>query len=190
MLTAEHSLNASTFAVRVAASTGTDLFSALVAGMATLKGPLHGGAPSGVADMLDRIESAGQASAWIEAELDAGRRIMGFGHRVYRTTDPRATALRSVAAELAGTSAVLDLYMAVEEAALTALRRRHPERALCTNVEFYTAAVHRMVGIVPEASPAVFAMARTVGWAAHALEQAATGRLIRPLARYVGPAPR
>jgi citrate synthase len=187
VLTAEHSLNASTFAVRVAASTHTDLASALVAGMATLKGPLHGGAPTGVADMLDRIGSAGEAEAWIEGELAAGRRLMGFGHRVYRTTDPRAAALREIATELSGQSALLDLYVAVEEVALAALARRHPERPLCTNCEFYTAAVHRMVGIPPEASPAVFALARTAGWTAHALEQVATGRLIRPLARYTGP---
>ena len=139
--------------------------------------------------MLDRIASAAEAGPWVERELAAGRRIMGFGHRVDRTVYPRARSLRSVAARFIGENATLALDIEVEKAALLALARR-PERPLFTNVEFSTAAVHRMVGIPPEASPAVLAMARTAGWTAHALERVATRRLIRPLARYTGPADR
>lgn len=175
--------------MRVAASTHTDLASALVAGMATLKGPLHGGAPSGVADMMSRIGSPAEAQAWIGTELAAGRRIMGLGHRGYHTTDPRAAALRAIATKLSGRSAVLDLYVEVEKAALAILARRHLERPLGTNVEFHMARVHRMVGVPPTASPAVFALARSAGWSAHVLEQVASGRLIRPLAHHTGPAP-
>ena len=186
---AEHGFNASTFAARVAASTGADLPSALVAGVATLSGPLHGGAPGPVLDMLDAVGSQERATAYVQAEISAGRRIMGMGHRVYRVRDPRAFVLeRALSAYQKGEggSARLVLARAVEAAAEAELARKHPERALRANVEFYTALVLEALDIPRAAFTAVFACARIAGYAAHYAEQRASGRLIRPSALYVG----
>jgi citrate synthase len=186
---AEHGFNASTFAARVTASTGADLASAVVSGVATLSGPLHGGAPGPVLDMLDAVGKPERAADFVRAELAAGRRIMGMGHRVYRVRDPRAFVLeRALAAYQSGegTSARLELARAVEAAAVAELLRKYPERALRANVEFYTALTLEALDIPRGAFTAIFACARSAGYAAHVDEQRRTGRLIRPSALYVG----
>jgi citrate synthase len=188
----DHGMNASTFAARVVASTGSDLISAVVAALGALKGPLHGGAPGPVLDMLDAIGAPERAEAWLLGELAAGRRIMGMGHRIYRVRDPRAAVLERATLELerAGVSTGrLALARAVEQAALGVLAARYPGRSLCANVEFYTAVLLDTVGIPRELFTATFAAGRVAGWAGHVLEQRATGRLIRPASRYIGPAP-
>jgi len=190
----DHGLNASTFAARVAASTRAGLGSAVLAGLSTLKGPLHGGAPGPVIDMLDAIGTADNAIPWLETALDAGERLMGFGHRIYRVRDPRADALKAALARLSRTAGALPgrlaLAEAVERAALDILRRRKPDRPLETNVEFYTALLLEALGFPPKAFTCVFAAGRTVGWLAHAREQQAGGKLIRPQSIYVGPRPK
>ncbi|HEY8380302.1 MAG TPA: citrate synthase/methylcitrate synthase [Nannocystis sp.] len=189
---ADHGMNASTFAARVVTSTGSDLVSAIVAAIATLKGPLHGGAPGPVLDMLDAIAEPARAGAWIDAELAAGRRIMGMGHRIYRVRDPRAAVLERALARLeqAGVSTGrLALARAVEQTAEGALRAKYPHRSLAANVEFYTAVLLDTLGIDRAAFSPTFAVGRVAGWCAHVAEQRATGRLIRPASRYIGPAP-
>nr|MBA3810198.1 citrate synthase [Caulobacteraceae bacterium] len=190
----DHGLNASTFAARVVASTRAGLTSAVLAGLCALKGPLHGGAPGPVIDMLDAIGHPRNARPWLEAALDRGDRLMGFGHRVYRVRDPRADALKRVVATLGQQSnrlpGRLAFAEAVEDAALAILRERKPDRSLQTNVELYTALLLEALAFSPEAFTCVFAMARVAGWIAHAREQAVGGRLIRPASRYVGPVPR
>ena len=186
---AEHGFNASTFAARVTASTGADLASAVVAGVATLSGPLHGGAPGPVLDMLDAVGSPEHAGDYVRAELAAGRRIMGMGHRVYRVRDPRAFVLeRALTAYQSGqgTTARLALARAVEAAATIELSRKYPDRALRANVEFYTALLLEALDVPRGAFTAIFACARIAGYAAHYAEQRRTGRLIRPSALYVG----
>lgn len=190
----DHGLNASTFAARVVASTQAGLTSAVLAGISALKGPLHGGAPGPVIDMLDGIGAPENARAWIEAALARGERLMGFGHRIYKVRDPRADALKGAVRRLtegAGSApGRLAFAEAVEAAALAILRERKPDRALQTNVEFYTALLLEGLAFPPSAFTAVFAMGRVAGWLAHAREQLAGGRLIRPQSRYVGPEPR
>jgi citrate synthase len=190
----DHGFNASTFAARVAASTRAGLTSAALAGLSALKGPLHGGAPGPVIDMLDQIGQADQALPWLEDALDRGERLMGFGHRVYRVRDPRADALKRAVRALAKKSSVLPgrlaLAEAVEAAALEVLRTRKPDRPLKTNVEFYTAILLEALGFPPETFTCIFAAGRMAGWIAHAREQVLSGRLIRPQSRYIGPAPR
>ncbi len=188
----DHGLNASTFAARVVASTQAGLASSVLAGLGALKGPLHGGAPGPVLDMLDAIGTAEAARGWLERAVDGGGRLMGFGHRVYRVRDPRADALKAALAHMGGThgeeaQARLDLAEAVEAAALAVLRERKPGRTLETNVEFYTALLLERLGFPREAFTCVFAMGRTLGWIAHCREQIAENRLIRPQSRYVGP---
>lgn len=181
----DHGMNASTFAARVIASTGTDLISAIVGAVGALKGPLHGGAPGPVLEMLDQIGSPGEALGWLTRELDSGRRIMGMGHRIYRVRDPRAAVLEQVAKSgLEG--ARLALAQAVEQAAAKLLAERKPDRPLQANVEFYTAVVLDAVGLPAAAFAAAFAVGRAVGWSAHVLEQRRVGRLIRPDSQYVG----
>lgn len=187
---ADHGLNASTFAARVVASTRAGLVSAELAGISALKGPLHGGAPGPVIEMLDAIGDPANARSWLEAALDRGERLMGFGHRIYRVRDPRADALKGALRRLGADSARLALAEAVEQAALAILRERKPNRPLETNVEFYTALLLEALGFPPDAFTCVFAMGRTIGWLAHAHEQIAGGRLIRPQSVYVGPRPR
>jgi len=182
----DHGLNASTFAARVVASTRAGVFSSIVAALCALKGPLHGGAPGPVLDMLDAIGMAENAPAWIAAELAAGRRLMGFGHRIYRVRDPRAEVLKRAVAGLR--SPRIALAEQVEQAALTALAAAKPGRGLETNVEFYTALLLDAVGLPRDLFTPVFAMGRVAGWTAHVLEQEASGRLLRPQSRYVGPA--
>ncbi len=183
----DHAMSASTFTARVIASTGSDLVSALVGAIGALKGPLHGGAPGPVLDMLDAIGRPGDAERWLLGELAAGRRIMGMGHRVYRVRDPRAAVLEEAARPLS--SERLALARAVEAAAARILRERKPDRPLAANVEFYTAVLLDAVGLPREQFSPTFAISRLAGWSAHVLEQRRTGRLIRPGSRYVGPRP-
>ena len=163
----------------------------MLAALSALKGPLHGGAPGPVIEMLDGIGAPENARAWLAAALDRGDRLMGFGHRVYRVRDPRADALKRTVAALGGASNVLPgrfaLAEAVEAAALAILRERKPGRSLQTNVELYTALLLEALAFPPGAFTGVFAMGRVAGWIAHAREQVAGGRLIRPQSRYVGP---
>ncbi len=182
----DHGLNASTFAARVVASTGSDLSSAVIAALGALQGPLHGGAPGPVLDMLDAIETPEHARAWLTRELEAGRRIMGMGHRVYRVRDPRAAALEEALRRMGGDHPRLALARAVEREAEALLADRKPERTLRANVEFATATLLEGLAVPREAFTAFFACGRVAGWCAHAQEQAATGRLLRPRARYVG----
>jgi citrate synthase len=189
----DHGLNASTLAARVVASTGSDLVSAVVAGVGALKGPLHGGAPGPVLDMLDDIGDPGRTRPWLIEQIAAGRRIMGMGHRVYRVRDPRAAALERAAArlEVSGTAGErLSLARTVEREAEALLAERHPERTLRANVEFYTAVLLEAIGIPRTLFSPTFAVSRVAGWCAHYDEQRRRGRLMRPLSKYVGPQPR
>jgi citrate synthase len=189
----DHGLNASTFAARVIASTRAGLASAVLGGISALKGPLHGGAPGPIIDMLDAIGRPENARAWIEDALDHGERLMGFGHRVYRVRDPRADALKKAVKRLTDGSNImpgrLAFAEAVEAAALAILRERKPNRPLDTNVEFYTALLLEALAYPPSAFTCVFATGRVAGWIAHAREQVIGGRLIRPASRYIGPMP-
>jgi citrate synthase len=187
---AEHGFNASTFTARVIISTQSDMASAVAGAIGALKGPLHGGAPSEVVNQLHEMGSADHAEAWMRGALARGERLMGFGHRVYRTYDPRAAALRSVAEGLASVAQWLEHAIAVEEIALRLLAEHKPGYAIKTNVEYYAAAVLQGVGLPAELFPATFALARHAGWTAHCLEQAVGNVLIRPDVRYVGPAER
>ena len=185
----DHGFNASTFASRVVASTAAGLPSAVLAGLCALKGPLHGGAPGPVLDMLDEIGEPSRAEAWISAALQRGERLMGFGHRVYRVRDPRANVLKAVVQKLRARDNRIAFAEQVEAAALRALKGFKSERRLDTNVEFYTALLLEALDIPRAAFTPVFATGRTAGWIAHIREQEATGRLIRPQSRYVGPMP-
>lgn len=188
---ADHGLNASTFTARVVASTGSDTVSAIVAALGALKGKLHGGAPGPVLDLLDAIGTPERARAVLEAELAAGRRIMGMGHRVYRTRDPRAAVFERATAELAAEHGTrrLALARAVEREAESLLEQRYPDRKLKANVEFFTAILLEAIGIPRELFTAIFAAGRVAGWCAHIAEQRRSGRIVRPSSRYVGPAP-
>jgi len=190
MVGAEHSLNASTFAARVITSTKSDMASAVSGAIGALKGPLHGGAPSAVVEQIHEVGSVEKAEEWIRGKLDRHELLMGFGHRVYRAYDPRAAALRKVAESMEHKPDWLELAIAIEDVALRVLAERHPERALKTNVEYYAAPVMMGVGLTPDLFPATFALARHAGWTAHVIEQAAANRIIRPDARYTGPAER
>jgi citrate synthase len=183
----DHAMSASTFTARVIASTGSDLLSAMVGAIGALKGPLHGGAPGPVLDMLDAIGRPEDAERWILGELAAGRRIMGMGHRVYRVRDPRAAVLEEAARPLS--SPRLALARAVEAAASKILRERKPDRPLAANVEFYTAVLLDAAGLPREQFSSTFAISRLAGWSAHVMEQRRTGRLIRPSSHYTGPRP-
>ncbi len=186
--TAEHGLNASTFTARVVASTGADCGAALSSAVGALSGPLHGGAPAYVKPMLEEVSATGDPERWVHERLEAGKLIMGFGHRIYRAEDPRSRILKRTAEELG--SPQVEVAERLEQAALKGLQERHPERVLATNVEYYSAIVLDIAEIPPPLAPAMFACSRVAGWSAHILEQKKTGRLFRPNARYVGPAPR
>src|SRR5690606_25888397 len=179
---------------RVIASTQAGLTSSVLGALGALKGPLHGGAPGPVLDMIDGIGTADNAAPWIEAELSAGRRLMGFGHRIYRVRDPRADALSAAIGRLRKAGVVnssrMDLAAHIEATALAALGHHKPDRPLQTNVEFYTALLLEALGFPRDAFTAVFAAGRVGGWIAHAREQADSGRLLRPKSRYVGLLPK
>jgi citrate synthase len=185
---AEHGMNASTFTARVVASTGADVAAALSAAVGALSGPLHGGAPSRVLQMLEDVDRGGDAERYVREVLDRGERLMGFGHRVYRAEDPRARVLRRTAREIGAPR--LEIAERLEEAALAELHARKPDRVLATNVEFWSAVVLDFADVPPELFTPLFSCARVGGWAAHIMEQKREGRLIRPTARYIGPQPR
>jgi citrate synthase len=186
--TAEHGLNASTFAARVTASTGADCGAALSSAVGALSGPLHGGAPAYVKPMLEEVQAMGDPQRWVREALEKGKRIMGFGHRIYRAEDPRSRILKRTAKELGAPQ--VEVAEQLEEVALKALQEKYPDRVLATNVEYYSAIVLDVAEIPPPLAPAMFACSRVAGWSAHILEQKRTGRLFRPSAKYVGPAPR
>ena len=185
---AEHGMNASTFTARVIASTGADVAAALSGAVGAMSGPLHGGAPSRVLHMIEEIERTGDAKKYVTDILDRGERLMGFGHRVYRAEDPRARVLRRTAKELDAPR--YEVAKALEDAALSELRSRRPDRVLETNVEFWAAIVLDFAEVPAHMFTSMFTCARTAGWAAHILEQKRTGRLVRPSARYIGPGTR
>ncbi|GIM48369.1 citrate synthase 1 [Collibacillus ludicampi] len=190
ILTQEHGMNASTFSGRVVSSTRSDLISAVTAAIGALKGPLHGGAPSGVIEMMEQIGTPENAEPWLRKALENGERIMGFGHRVYKTRDPRSEALQVVASQLSADDPWFALATHVEKVALKLLEEYKPGRKLNTNVEFYAAAVMRAVGLPDTLFTPTFAVSRTVGWCAHILEQAANNRIIRPESLYIGQMPK
>ncbi len=187
----DHGMNASTFTARVIASTRSDLVSAVTGALGALKGPLHGGAPGPVLDMLLEIRTADRAEPWLRNELAQGRRIMGFGHRIYRVRDPRAEVLSRVAERMGGAQLenrqLYELARHVEATALRVLAEVKPGRNLRTNVEFYTALVLQALGLDPKQFVAMFACGRTAGWCAHVIEQHAEDKLIRPQSEYIGP---
>jgi citrate synthase len=187
VLTIDHGFNASTFTARVITSTGADLGSAITGAIGALSGPLHGGAPSRALDMLEEIGSPDRADRWLRDAVVSGKRLMGFGHRVYRTDDPRSVMLREVAERLDGDR--VELAKQVEVKAVDVLRELKPGRELYPNVEFYAGIVMDLIGMPRELFTPTFACSRVVGWCAHVMEQAADNRLIRPGARYVGPEP-
>ena len=186
----DHGLNASTFTARVITSTGSDLVSAVVGALGALKGPLHGGAPGPALDMVFEIGSASRAEAVLRAKIEAGERLMGFGHRIYKVRDPRADVLARAAERLftsAADRSLYDLARSVEAVALKLLDEYKPGRRLQTNVEFYTALLLHGLGFdVPLFTP-TFAIGRVSGWIAHAFEQRRANRIIRPQSEYVGP---
>jgi citrate synthase len=189
----DHGMNASTFAARVVTSTGSDNVSCIVAAIGALKGPLHGGAPGPVLEMLNAIGSAENAEKWLSQELDSGKRIMGMGHRIYKVRDPRAAIFEQAITRLeeAGVAAPrLPLARAVERQAEKILAERHPDRPLKANVEFYTAVLLDAIRIPNNLFSAMFAVGRVGGWCAHVAEQRANGRLIRPGSRYIGSYPK
>jgi citrate synthase len=183
--TIDHGLNASTFTARVVTSTGADVAAAVVAGIAALSGPLHGGAPSRALDTLDAIGTPDRADSFIRAAVERGDRIMGFGHRVYKTLDPRSEMMREIAEELGGP--LVEFAEQVEQTVMRVLDEMKPGRRLYTNVEFYAGVVMELCGIPRDMFTPTFAVSRTVGWCAHLLEQTADNRIIRPSSRYVGP---
>ena len=187
----DHGMNASTFTARVIASTRSDIVSAVTGAIGALKGPLHGGAPGPVLDMLVDIKTAENAEPWLRREINEGRRIMGFGHRVYKVRDPRAEVLSRVAEEMGAghleDRKLFDLARHVESTALKVLEELKPGRGLKTNVEFYTALVLQSIGLKPRTFVAMFACGRVAGWCAHVIEQHAEDHLIRPQSEYIGP---
>jgi citrate synthase len=185
--TIDHGFNASTFTARVITSTGADLGAAVVGAIGALSGPLHGGAPSRALQMLDEIGTADRAEPWLRAAVERGDRLMGFGHRVYKTDDPRSLMLREVAESLGGEK--MDMARHIEATAVRVLDELKPGRRLYTNVEFYAGIVMDRCGIPRELFTPTFASSRMIGWCTHVLEQAADNRLIRPSAQYVGPPP-
>ncbi|HLG00324.1 MAG TPA: citrate synthase [Acidimicrobiia bacterium] len=185
--TIDHGFNASTFTARVITSTGADLGAAVVGAIGALSGPLHGGAPSRALDLINHIGTKENAEPMLREMVEEGDRIMGFGHRVYKTEDPRSRLLREVAEEL--NAGRIDLARHIEQTAVEVLDDLKPGRKLYANVEFYGGVVMEAVGLPPEMFTPTFTSSRVIGWTAHALEQAADNRLIRPAAEYIGPPP-
>lgn len=187
--TADHSMNASTFTARVVASTESDMVSAIVAAIGALKGPLHGGAPSEVEAMLNDIGSIDNIENWILARINSGERIMGFGHRVYKTYDPRAMLLREAVKAMGNKFDKLALSVALEQKAVALLEKHKPGRNLYPNVEFWAAAILRVIGLPYNLYTPTFGIGRIAGWCTHVIEQQANNRLIRPSCQYQGDIP-
>lgn len=188
--TIDHGFNASTFTARVIASTGADLISCLAGAIGSLSGPLHGGAPSRALDTLDAIGTPDRIDDWLRQRILAGERIMGFGHPIYRTEDPRSRMLKGIARELDDGRGLVDFAIRVEERVLALLSELKPGRELHTNVEFYAGVVMQLCGLPREMFTPTFASSRVIGWCANILEQAQDTKIIRPSARYTGPPPR
>jgi citrate synthase len=185
----DNGLGNSTFAARVVVSSRASLAAAVLGGYCAFCGPLHGGAPGLALDMLDDIAASGDIDGWIEKKLDAGGRLMGFGHRVFRHRDPRADLLRAALKRLDPNSARLGFVMDVERRAVAALQRRKPGRRVKANIEMDAALLLDAIGLPRQAFTPVFAVARCAAWLAHAMEQRQTGRMIRPASTYIGPQP-
>lgn len=185
ILTQDHGMNPSTFTARIVSSTRSDLISSITAAIGALKGPLHGGASSKITEMLESIGNKENADIWLRKAIEDGERLMGFGHRSYKTTDPRSIALRSIAIELSKDSKWMDLAVYVEEVILNLLKEYKPNRKLYTNVEFYTAAVMKAIGFNPDLYTPTFAISRVIGWCAH-ITEASEERLIYPKSVYKG----
>ena len=188
ILHADHEWNASTFAARVTAATMSDMYSSVTSAIGTLKGPLHGGANEAVMKMLLEIGEVSKAKAWVKDALARKVKISGFGHRVYKTEDPRATVLRKYAEQLGkhtGQTKWYDLSRVVDQAMLEYTQREG--KKIFPNVDFYSASVYYTMGIPVQLFTPIFAMSRISGWTAHILEQWANNRLIRPRAEYTGP---
>ncbi|MEU0215622.1 citrate synthase [Streptomyces sp. NPDC006265] len=183
--TIDHGFNASTFTARVIASTGADVAACLAGAVAALSGPLHGGAPSRALDTLDAIGAPDRIDSWVRQRVLAGERIMGFGHAIYRTEDPRSRMLREVAQGFGGPR--VDFAVEVERHIEAILAELKPGRELHTNVEYYAGVVMELCGLPREMFTPTFAAGRVVGWSANILEQAEDTKIIRPVARYVGP---
>ena len=185
--TVDHGFNASTFAGRVVASTGADMAGSLVAGVGALSGPLHGGAPSRAMAMIEKIGSPEHAAAWVEDRLASGQKIMGFGHAVYRAEDPRGPVLREAAEALGGS--LVARAAAIEQEILGVLERWRPDHRIVTNVEYWASVLLELARLPRTMFTPTFAVSRSIGWAAHVLEQADGGKILRPSARYTGPEP-
>ena len=185
--TIDHGFNASTFTARVIASTGADMGACITGAIGALSGPLHGGAPSRALDLLNEIGEASRARAVVAGKVTRGERIMGFGHAVYTTKDPRSEMLKETAQGLGGPLA--DLAVEVEQTVVNVLAELKPGRHLYANVEFYAGVVMALCGVPPEMFTPTFASSRVIGWSANVLEQAEDSKIIRPSARYVGPPP-
>ncbi|MDQ6909427.1 MAG: citrate synthase/methylcitrate synthase [Actinomycetota bacterium] len=185
--TTDHGFNSSTFTARVITSTGADLGSAVVGAIGALSGPLHGGAPSRALDMLDAIKTPDRAEQWIRDQVNGGQKIMGFGHRIYKTDDPRSLMLRGVAERIGGDK--VDFAKQVEKTVVAVLAELKPGRQLYANVEFYAGVVMDECGIPRTLFTPTFTSSRVIGWTSHILEQAGDNRLIRPSAHYHGPPP-
>jgi citrate synthase len=183
----DHGFNASTFTARVVTSTGADVGAAVVAALGALSGPLHGGAPSRALDTLDAIGTPERTERWVRDAVGAGDRIMGFGHAVYKTADPRSVMLRDIARSLGGDR--VEFAVQVEDTVERVLAELKPGRELHTNVEYYAGVVMEQCGIPRELFTSTFAASRVVGWCAHVLEQSTETAIIRPSARYVGSEP-
>ena len=186
--TIDHGFNASTFTARVIASAGADVFDAVCGAIGAFSGPLHGGAPDRALDALDAIARHGDAESWTREQIAEGHRIMGFGHAVYRTTDPRSELLRQIAVDLGGPT--VELAVDVEQTVVRVLGETHPDRPLYANVEFFAGVVMDACGLPRSMFTPTFAVSRVVGWCANIVEQARSRKIIRPSARYVGPEPR
>jgi citrate synthase len=183
--TIDHGFNASTFTARVVASTGADMGACVTAGVAALSGPLHGGAPSRALDLLDEIAAPDRIDAVLDPRIRAGEKIMGFGHAVYRTDDPRSLLLRDVARRLGGPTVAL--AEAVERRVVELLEQHKPGRTLRTNVGFYAGVVMDACGVPRAMLTPTFATSRVIGWCANVLEQSDDNKIIRPSAHYIGP---
>ena len=185
--TIDHGFNNSTFATRVITSSGADVAAALVGGVGALSGPLHGGAPSRAIEMIDDIGDPANTEQWVTGRLQAGQKIMGFGHAVYRADDPRSLLMRESAESFGGD--IVDRAIEIEGRILTVLRAHKPEATIVTNVEYYAGLVMLLAGLSPELFTPTFTVSRVMGWTAHILEQAANNKIIRPSANYTGPKP-
>ncbi|QFT89146.1 Citrate synthase 1 [Bacillus sp. THAF10] len=186
-LTMEHGMNASTFSARVTTSTQSDMVSAVISAIGTMKGPLHGGAPSEVIALLDELSQVENIEMHLREKVRAGEKLMGFGHRVYKTSDPRAVALKKLLTDSFGKNDWLDFSILVEQYVLKVLAGEKPGKSLHTNVEYYAAAIMKALAMQPSLFTPTFTASRMVGWTAHVLEQAEENVIFRPLSKYIGP---